>query len=84
MIYSGGVICFLFFTCGSWSCSNCRKVNSARLLDRLRRGMESRPGLHRILVTLTIDPKIYGARVIGQTIGDNGNPVNIVTPPTAD
>jgi hypothetical protein len=46
--------------------------------------MESRPGLHRILVTLTIDPKIYGARVIGQTIGDNGNPVNIVTPPTAD
>ncbi len=84
MIYSGGVIRFLFFICGSWSCSNCRKVNSVRLLDRLCCGMEFWFGFYWIFVMLTIDFKIYGARVIGQMIGDNGNPVNIVTPPTAD
>ncbi len=82
--YASGVISFAPLTCSSWSCSNCRKVNSARLLDRLRRGMESRPGLNRILVTLTIDPKIFGARIVGQRTREDGSPVNIVTPPKAD
>ncbi len=51
--------------CGSWNCPSCRKIESARLLDRLRRGMESRPDLNRILLTLTIDPSKFDAVPVG-------------------
>lgn len=56
--------------CGSWSCPHCRKIESARLLNRLRRGMESRPDVNRILVTLTIDPHKFGAIPMGKKYWD--------------
>ncbi len=59
--------------CGSWNCPSCRKIESARLLDRLRRGMESRPELHRILLTLTIDPSKFDAVPVGVAHWDAKN-----------
>ncbi len=58
-------VTFGALTCGSWSCPTCRKAAAAQLLDRLRRGMESRPDLNRILLTLTVDPKKFGAIQLG-------------------
>jgi hypothetical protein len=66
----GDRVIFGALTCGSWSCSSCRKVAAAQLLDRLRRGMESRPDLNRILVTLTIDPSKFDAVFVGLAYWD--------------
>ncbi len=58
-------VSFGALVCKSWSCPTCRKVGAAQLLDRLRRGMESRPDLNRILLTLTIDPSKFDAIPVG-------------------
>ena len=63
-------VTFSALLCGSWSCATCRKIEGARLLDRLRRGMESRPDLNRILVTLTIDPSKFEAISTGMAYWD--------------
>lgn len=64
-------------TCKSWTCPTCRPVNAARLLDRLRRGMESRPDSHLWLVTLTIDPSKFGGTPVGHAFWDaNGQRVD--------
>lgn len=87
-------VAFTALTCGSWNCSTCRRVLAAQLLDRMRRGMESRPGWNRMLLTLTLDPARYGARPAGLALWDaQGNrtddPARAVrsstlwTPPTA-
>ncbi len=70
MMFEPGSYAFTALTCGSWSCPTCRKQNAARQLDRLRRGMESRPDYHRTFVTLTLNPKDFGARVIGYAYWD--------------
>jgi hypothetical protein len=59
-------VAFGAMTCNSWTCVTCRKVKGAELLNRLHRGMASRPELNRIFVTLTINPKIFGARPVGK------------------
>lgn len=67
---------FSALTCKSWSCPVCRPAKGARLLDRLRAGLESRDraGLH--LATLTLDPAAFGAHVVGTAFWDaNGRPV---------
>lgn len=56
--------------CGSMTCPHCRKIESAKLLSRLKRGMSSRPDMNRILVTLTIDPKRFGAIPTGKAYWD--------------
>lgn len=72
----GTHVTFSALTCGSWSCPNCRKVLAARLLDRLRRGMETRSEYRRSMVTLTLDPSKFGAVRIGQAGWDQeGNSV---------
>jgi hypothetical protein len=63
-------VAFTALTCGSWNCSTCRRVLAAQLLDRMRRGMESRADSNRVFVTLTIDPYRYGARAIGRALWD--------------
>lgn len=71
-----GRVAFTALTCDSWSCSYCRRVRGAQLLDRMRRGMESRPDWNRVLVTLTLDPASFGARPIGKAGWDQkGNRV---------
>ncbi len=59
--------------CRSWNCPSCRKKESAKLLDRLRRGMESRPEMNRILLTLTTDPSKFDAIRIGTAYWDANN-----------
>jgi hypothetical protein len=67
-------VAFTALTCGSWNCSTCRRTLAAQLLDRMRRGMESRVDWNRVFVTLTIDPSRYGARPIGRALWDaSGN-----------
>ncbi len=74
MMFEPGSYAFTALMCGSWSCPTCRKQNAARQLDRLRGGMESRPNHHRTFVTLTLDPKEFGARVVGWRYEDaNGD-----------
>lgn len=70
MMFEPGSYAFTALTCGSWSCPTCRKQNAARQLDRLRRGMESRPEHFRTFVTLTLNPKDFGARVTGYAYWD--------------
>lgn len=75
LMFGPGQIAFSALTCDSWSCSHCRRQKAAQLLDRLRRGMESRGDRHRTLVTLTLDPFKFGAKQIGWRYTDaNGNP----------
>ena len=64
-LYYGDHVAFGSLACGSWSCASCRKRLAARLLDRIRRGMESRPSMTRTFVTLTVDPSKFGAVPIG-------------------
>ncbi len=59
-------VAFTALLCRSWNCPTCRKTEAAQLLDRLRRGMESRPDLNRILLTLTIDPSKFDAIPVGK------------------
>lgn len=63
-------VAFAAMTCNSWTCTSCRKVKGAKLLDRLHRGMASRPGLNRIFVTLTVNPAIFCAKPIGKAYWD--------------
>ncbi len=65
MMFGPGSVAFTALSCGSWSCPHCRKQNAARQLDRLRRGMESRPDHRRSLVTLTLNPADFGAKPCG-------------------
>ena len=90
----GNRVAFGALTCGSWSCPHCRRVNAARTLDRIRRGMESRQEWQRTFLTLTIDPAKFGAVQIGWAGWDqHGNRVpmhkavrktRLWSPPTAD
>jgi hypothetical protein len=67
-------VAFTALTCGSWNCTTCRRTLAAQLLDRMRRGMESRADWNRVFVTLTINPSRYGARPIGRALWDpSGN-----------
>ncbi len=70
LFLEAGRVVFTALPCGSWSCSSCRKVLAAQLLDRLRCGMESRAEHRRTLLTLTIDPKSFGAVPIGHAYWD--------------
>lgn len=58
-------IAFTALTCKSWSCPSCRRVNAARILDRLRRGMEERAEWQRTFMTLTLNPADFGAVPVG-------------------
>jgi hypothetical protein len=60
-----GSFAFTALGCKSWSCPHCRKQKSAALLDRTRRGMEARADHRRTFVTLTLNPKDFGARFAG-------------------
>lgn len=82
LFYDGGRVVFKALSCGSWSCPTCRKVLAARLLDRLRSGMESRTA-RRFFVTLTLDPAEFGAVVVGKAIWEGGRETNLWSEPTA-
>jgi hypothetical protein len=94
VLHEAGRVSFSALPCGSWSCPTCRKVLSAQLLDRFRRGSESRGDLQRTLLTLTLDPSRFGASAIGQAFWDqSGHPTvpwkavrrtTLWSPPTAD
>lgn len=84
LYHSDGRVRFTALACGSWSCPTCRKRNAARLLDRARRGMESRPDLNRWLITLTCDPLARGAVVLGSRRQDDGRVTNIVSEPSPE
>ncbi len=87
-------VAFTALTCGSWNCSTCRRVLAAQQLDRIRRGMESRPHWNRVFITLTLKPADFAARPVGTALWDrNGNRTddparavrssNLWAPPTA-
>lgn len=80
--YPGGRTVYGALMCGSWNCPSCRKRLAAARLDRMRRGMESRATWRRSFVTLTLDPKAFGAVVLGQRRREDGSPVNVVSEPT--
>lgn len=82
LYYSGGRTVYGALMCGSWNCPSCRKRLAARQLDRLRRGMESRPDWHRTFITLTMDPVKFGAVVVGKRKQDDGRVTNLVSEPT--
>lgn len=84
LYHSDGRVRFTALACGSWSCPTCRKRNAARLLDRARRGMESRPDLNRWLITLTCDPLAWGAVVLGRRCQADGRVTNIVSEPSPE
>lgn len=65
LMFEAGSVAFAALTCNSWSCPHCRRQKAAQLLDRLRRGMETRADYQRTLVTLTLNPADFGARPIG-------------------
>lgn len=81
LYHTDGRVRFTALACGAWSCPTCRKRNAARLLDRVRAGMESRPGLNRWLVTLTCDPLARGAVPLGSRRQADGRVTNIVSEP---
>jgi hypothetical protein len=83
VFYEGGRVVFKALMCGSWSCPHCRKVLAARTLDRLRRGLESRQK-QLYLVTLTVNPFEFGARVVGKSLHDDGRETNLVSEPTLE
>lgn len=72
--------------CNSWSCPHCRQQKAANLLDRLCRGLASRPNHYRGLVTATLDPSQFGAVCIGKSYyTKNGKPfAGQVSPETLD
>lgn len=75
LFQKGGRVVFKPLMCGSWSCPHCRRVLAARILDRLRRGLEARRESHLTFVTLTLDPSKFGAFVVGWAYWDeNGEP----------
>jgi len=65
LMFGAGSVAFAALTCNSWSCPHCRRQKAAQLLDLTRRGMESRSDYYRTFVTLTLNPKDFGAKVIG-------------------
>ncbi len=71
LLFPQSRVSFAALTCGSWNCSSCRRVLAAQLLDRARRGMESRPDWNRILVTLTLNPADFGAKPVGRALWDS-------------
>lgn len=79
-----GTVRFSALACGSWSCPTCRRRLAARLLDRTRRGMESRANMNRWLVTLTCDPVERGAQVLGFRTTDDGRRIRIVSEPSPE
>jgi hypothetical protein len=94
LLFDASRVAFAALTCGSWNCSSCRRVLAAQQLDRMRRGMESRPDWNRVFITLTLDPSKFGAKPAGYALWDaHGNrtddPARAVrssilwTPPTA-
>ena len=80
--YPGGRTVYGALMCGSWNCVSCRKRLAARQLDRVRRGMESRATWQRTFVTLTMDPKKYGAVIIGSTQQADGRWTNLLSEPS--
>lgn len=84
LFQTGGRVRFTALACGSWSCPTCRKRLAARLLDRARRGMESRPDVRRWLVTLTCDPLARGAVPLGSRVQADGRVTNIVSEPSPE
>lgn len=66
VLWPGSRVTHSALLCKSWNCPTCRRQKAARLLDQLRRGMESRPDYNRIFLTLTLDPAQFGARKIGR------------------
>lgn len=80
--YPDGRTIYGALMCGSWNCPSCRKRLAAQQLDRVRRGMESRPDWHRTFLTLTMDPKKYGAVIIGSTQQADGRWTNMFAEPT--
>ena len=80
--YPDGRVVFGALACRSWTCSYCRPRLAARVLDRFRRGMESRPAMVRTLITPTLDPKRFGAVVVGASKQEDGRWTNIVSEPT--
>lgn len=84
LFHTDGRVRFTALACGSWSCPTCRKRLAARLLDRTRRGMESRPEMRRWLVTLTCDPIARGAVPLGRRVQLDGRVTNIVSEPTPE
>ena len=81
LYFEEGRVVFRSLACGSWSCPHCRPRLSARILDRLRRGMESRPGHRRTFLTLTIDPSKFGAVRIGSNKQADGRWTQMVSEP---
>lgn len=82
--YADGRVVFGALACRSWNCSYCRPRLAARTLDRLRRGMESRPAAVRSFITPTLDPKAFGAVVVGKTQQPDGRWTNLVSEPSPD
>lgn len=70
VMFGAGQVGFSALACNSWSCSHCRRSKAASLLDLTRRGMESRSDYHRTFITLTLNPKDFGAKVIGTAYWD--------------
>lgn len=84
LLYEGGRVVVGALPCGSWSCAKCRPRKAAQYLDRLRRGMESRPGMRRTLVTLTLDPFRFGAVRVGTVEQEDGRETAMVSLPTPE
>lgn len=82
--YADGRVVFGALACRSWSCPYCRPRLGARILDRLRRGMESRPDYRRTFITPTVDPKKFGAFVVGASKQADGRWTNLVSMPNPE
>lgn len=81
LFLEGGRVVFKPLMCGSWSCPQCRKALAAKMLDRLRRGLESRDS-QLALLTLTVNPAKFGARIVGKALQDDGRETNLWSEPT--
>lgn len=84
LLYEGGRVVVGALPCGSWACAKCRPRKAAQYLDRLRRGMESRPDLRRTFVTLTLDPFRFGAVRVGTVEQADGRETAMVSMPTPE
>ena len=84
LYYGDGRVVFGALACGSWTCAHCRPRLAARQLDRLRRGMESRPDNRRTLVTLTVDPFKFGAVRVGTNVQKDGRKTAMVSEATSE
>lgn len=83
LLFEGSRVAFTALTCDSWNCPHCRRVKAAQLLDRMRRGMETRATWRRTLVTLTLNPADFGARQIGMKRWEDGRVTRLWSKPTA-